>query len=77
MKDTAAAALSSTPLQASPLLNKLDFNINNPSAPQKLLDMKDLAPHILEQVTNSLKMGRSHSIGLPSTTQSQIGSQLN
>ncbi len=66
MKDTAPAP------HTSPLLNKLEATLN-PSAPGKLLEMKDLAPHIIEQVTNSLKMGRSHSIGLPSTSQSQLG----
>jgi hypothetical protein len=33
-----------------------------PTIQKTLFDVKEIAPHILEQVTNTLKMGRSHSI---------------
>ena len=33
-----------------------------PTLQKTLFDVKEIAPHILEQVTNTLKMGRSHSI---------------
>ena len=41
------------------------FPVPHPSAtvgkPPTVLDVKDIAPHILEQVNNSIKFGRSHS----------------
>jgi hypothetical protein len=41
------------------------FPLPNPPAslakPPAVLDVKDIAPHILEQVNNSIKFGRSHS----------------
>jgi len=41
-----------------------------PSLQKTLFDVKEIAPHILEQVTNTLKMGRSHSIQTAGVTSS-------
>ena len=37
------------------------FPVPNPAKPPSILDVGGIAPHILEQVNNSIKFGRSHS----------------
>jgi hypothetical protein len=44
-----------------------------PTIQKNLFDVKEIAPHILEQVTNTLKMGRSHSIQTTGTSLTNPG----
>jgi hypothetical protein len=45
----------------SPALFPLPNPLTSLAKPPAVLDVKDIAPHILEQVNNSIKFGRSHS----------------